>query len=268
MEPIVSNSKKIKTLLKVIVFSSIAICLINNIYALEVGELQYNPQVIHPGDDVDIWIKVTNNDYKNELRNVKISIKPHYPFELKQVNPTKGEAKIPHLYIGDSDMVYFKLHVNENTSSRNYRMDITVSYDKVERQNGEDIVTHHSWTKVYYLPVYGIANFEINLKNPNSSLLTPARTESIPILIYNKGTGRAKECSLSIGGNQYISPVDTTKFYMGNVKPNEGRTVGLKLYTNGNTPEGSYLIPAKISWIDEDGTKKSENINIVVSILT
>ncbi|MBW9221417.1 COG1361 S-layer family protein [Methanothermococcus sp. SCGC AD-155-M21] len=266
MEPIVNNSKKIKKLLKIIVFSSIIACLINSVCALEVGELQYNPKVIHPGDDVDIWIKVTNNDYKNELRNVKISIKPHYPFELKQVNPTKGESTISHLYIGDSDMVYFKLHVNENATSRNYRIDVSVSYDKVERQNGEDIVTHHSWTKVYYLPVYGIANFEMNLKNSNSSLLTPARTESIPILIYNKGTGRAKEFSLSIGGNQYISPVDTTKFYMGYVRPNEGRIVELKLYTNGNTPEGSYLIPTKISWIDEDGTEKNENINIGVVV--
>ncbi|HIP17280.1 MAG TPA: hypothetical protein EYG76_03125 [Methanothermococcus okinawensis] len=261
-----TKSKKVKTLLKIIVFSSMMICLINNIYALEVGELQYNPKVIHPGDDVDIWIKVTNDDYKNELKNIKVSITPHYPFELKQVNPIKGEAIISHLNTGESDTVYFKLHVNENATSRDYRLDVTVSYDKVERENGEDVITHHSWTKTYYLPVYGIANFEISLDNFNSSLLTPARTKSIPILICNKGTGRAKECTLSIEGNQYISPVGTTKYYLGNVKPNEGKIIELKLYTNENTPEGSYLIPAKISWIDEDGTEKSENINIGVVV--
>ncbi|MBW9220402.1 hypothetical protein KKP89_03150, partial [Methanothermococcus sp. SCGC AD-155-N22] len=57
------------------------IIVITNVEALSLGELQYSPEVIYPGDDVDLWIKITNNDEK-DLKNIEVSIKPHYPFEL------------------------------------------------------------------------------------------------------------------------------------------------------------------------------------------
>ena len=131
----------------------ILMMVITNVEALSLGELQYSPEVIRPGDDVDLWIKVTNNDEK-DLKNIKISIKPHYPFELRQVNPKKGTAVIHHLNPGESDIAYFKLHIDESAVSREYRLDITVSYDEVEYEGEEEIVTHHSWTKVYYIPVH------------------------------------------------------------------------------------------------------------------
>ncbi|WP_326830419.1 COG1361 S-layer family protein [Methanofervidicoccus abyssi] len=241
----------------------ILIMVVTSVKALSLGELQYSPEVIHPGDDVDLWIKVTNDNYDEDLKNIEISIKPHYPFELKQVNPIKGVATIHHLNPGESDVVHFKLHVNESAVSGNYRLDITVSYDKVEKEEG--VVTHHNWTKVYYLPVYGTPNFEIVLEN-NSLSLIPGRTVTIPILIYNKGTGKAKECTLSIGSNQYISPVGGTKFYIGTVKPQEIKLINLKLHTDENTPEGAYLIPATLCWIGEDGTEKSEEINMGLTV--
>lgn len=240
------------------------IIVITNVEALSLGELQYSPEVIYPGDDVDLWIKVTNNDEK-DLKNIEVSIKPHYPFELRQVNPKKGTAVIHHLNPGESDIVYFKLHIDESAISREYRLDITVSYDKIEYDKGEEIVTHYNWTKVYYIPVYGTPNFEIELIN-NSPSLTPGKTERISLLIYNKGTGKAKECTLSIGGNQYISPVGSTKFYLGTVKPQGRKLINLRLYTNGDTPEGTYIIPATLSWIDEGGKVKSENINIGLTV--
>jgi hypothetical protein len=255
-----SLTLRLKKYMSVIAFSSIIFLLISSAHALQVNEPQYEPLKIHPGDDVDLWFKITNDDYNKEVKDIKITITPHYPFEIKQVNPTKGVATLSHLNSGESDTTYFKLHVNEDAPSRNYRIDVKVSYDEVEHKNGEDIITHHEWTKIYYLPIYGTANFEINTKNNIS--LTPAKTKIVPITLYNKGTGTAKQCTLTIGGNNYISPIDTTKFYVGSVKANEGKTINLKLYTNEKTPEGSYLIPATISWIDEDGAQKTENINI------
>ncbi len=252
--PIEHVSKFIVCLLMVIVTISSA-------YALQMDEPQYNPNIIHPGDDVDLWFKITNDDYNNEVRDVRVSIKSHYPFELKQVNPTKGVATITHLNAGESDTVYFKLHVNEEAPSRDYRLDVTIYYDVVEYDNGEEVVTHYEFTKIYYLPVYGLANFEITNSNDNVTL-TPAKTQTIPIVIKNKGTGTAKQCTLTINGNDYITPVDTTKFYMGSLNSGESETLDLKLYTNEKTPEGSYLIPATLNWIDEDGTQRTENINI------
>ena len=231
-----------------------------SVEALSLGELQYYPQVIHPGDEVDLWIKVTN-DEDEELKNIVISVTPHYPFELKQVNPKKGVAIIHHLNPGESDIVYFKLHVDEGATSRDYRVDVKVSYNKV----GEEEVTYHSWTKVYYLPVHGTPNLEIEIDN-NSLLSTPGKTVTIPIFIYNRGTGRARDCTLSLGGNKYLSPVGSTKFYLGTMRPQEGKPVNLRLYTQVDTPEGTYLIPATLSWIDEDGRRRSEKIDIGIRV--
>ncbi|WP_292460016.1 COG1361 S-layer family protein [Methanothermococcus sp.] len=256
------NIKKlnIKKYIAITVFSSILISsVISGVYALQVDNPQYKPLNIHPGDDVDLWFKITNNNYNNNVKNIRITITPHYPFEIKQVNSIKGTYTISHLNPGESDTAYFKLHVNENAPSRDYRIDVKVSYDEVENENGEDITRHYEWTKPYYLHVYGIANFEINAENIT---LTPAKTKIIPITLYNKGTGTAKQCTLTIGGNNCISPIDTTKFYVGSIEANEGKIINLKLYANEKTPEGAYLIPATVSWIDEDGTPKTENINI------
>ncbi|XRO77539.1 COG1361 S-layer family protein [Methanocaldococcus sp. 10A] len=272
----------------------LSLIVVSSAYALQIGEIQHQPNVIHPGDDVDLWIKISNDNYNNEVKNIVVKITPHYPFELKQVNPIKGVAKISQLNPGESNTVYFKLHVNDNAPSGDYRIDINVSYDEVYNENGKNIIHHYELTKVYYLQVYGIASFEIN---GNFSLI-PSKTQTVPIIIKNTGTGTAKEVNLYIGyslnsinagtesttisaygttknlqktiyyptpipiSNLPISPVGETKYYLGALKPEDSRVINLKLYTSSNLDEGCYQIPAVVTWIDEDGTKRAEQIAI------
>ncbi|MBA2862037.1 COG1361 S-layer family protein [Methanococcus maripaludis] len=228
--------------------------------ALEIDEPQYNPTVIHPGDDVDVWIDVTNDEGSDEkIEDLRITVDSKYPFEIKQVNPTKGVYTISTLAEGESDTAYFKLHINEDASSRDYRFDVKVSYDIVEYKNGDKVVTTRSFTKVYYIPVYGLANFEINSYGVT---LTPAKTEDVQLKVTNKGTGTAKQATLTIGSNSLINPVDTTKLYLGSLSPDVTKLLSVSLHASGDTTEGSYLIPATLSWIDEDGTENFEVINI------
>ncbi|ACV24373.1 COG1361 S-layer family protein [Methanocaldococcus fervens] len=280
----------LKEVFKKIALSMILLVAISSVSALQVDELQYQPNVIHPGDDVDVWIKVTNDNYDDEVKDIVVEISPHYPFELRQVNPIKGKATISHLNPGEADTVHFKLHVDENAPSRDYRIDVKVSYDEVDDED-----THHyEFTKIYYIHVYGIASFEIG---GNFSLI-PSKTQTVPIKIVNKGTGTAKEVNLYVGyslssvnagsesitisaygttknqqkalyypiavplSNLPISPVGETKFYIGALEPGDGKVINLNLHTASNLVEGSYQIPAVITWIDEDGTKRAEQITI------
>ena len=279
-------TNKIKALL-------LSLVIISGVYALQIDNPQYQPNIIHPGDDVDLWIKITNDNYNKEVKNVVVEITPHYPFELRQVNPVKGKATISHLSVGESDTVYFKLHVDENAPSRDYRIDVKVSYDEVDEDDNEK-VTHKEVTKTFPLSVYGVASFEIG---GNFSLI-PSKTQTVPIVIKNTGTGTAKEVNLYIGyslnsvnagsesvevsaygttktqektiyyptavplSNLPISPVGETKFYLGALKPDTTKTINLKLHTNSNLVEGCYQIPAVITWVDEDGTKRAEQITI------
>jgi len=272
----------------------IGFILLSSISAIQIDAPQYQPNVIHPGDDVDLWIKINNDNYDNEVKNIVVEVTPHYPFELRQVNPIKGKATISHLNPGESDTVYFKLHVDENAPSRDYEIDVKVSYDEINKEDGKETIHHYEITKIYYLHVYGIASFEIN---GNFSLI-PSKTQTVPIEIINTGTGTAKEVNLYIGyslnsvnagsesvevsaygttktqektiyyptavpiSNLPISPVGETKFYLGALKPDNSRVINLKLYTASNLVEGCYQIPAVITWIDEDGTKRAEQITI------
>ena len=38
----------------------------------EIGET--NPNVIHPGDDVNVWIKITNDNYDKQLKDITVEI--------------------------------------------------------------------------------------------------------------------------------------------------------------------------------------------------
>ncbi|ABO34887.1 conserved hypothetical protein [Methanococcus maripaludis C5] len=245
---------------KIILAIGLLSILATAVSALEIDEPQYNPNVIHPGDDVDVWIDVANDEGSDEtIEDLRITVTSKYPFEVKQVNPTKGVYTISSLSEGGSDTAYFKLHINEDASSRDYRLDVKVSYDIVEYKNGDRVVTSRSFTKVYYIPVYGLANFEIN---SDGVTLTPAKTESVQLKVMNKGTGTAKDATLTIGSNDLINPVDSTKFYLGSLSPDVTKLLSINLHASGDTTEGSYLIPATLSWIDEDGTENSEIINI------
>ncbi len=277
-----------------IALSIILLVATSSVGALQVDNPQYQPKVIHPGDDVDLWIKISNDNYDDEVKNIVVEVTPHYPFELRQVNPVKGKATISHLNPGEADTVYFRLHVDENAPSNDYRIDVKVSYDEVEDDDGKKITRHYEFTKVYYLHVYGIASFEID---GNFSLI-PSKTQIVPIKIVNTGTGTAKEVNLYVGyslkplnagsesvtisaygttknqqkaiyyptaiplSNLPISPVEKTKFYLGALKPDDDKVINLKLHTDDNLIEGCYQIPAVITWIDEDGTKRAEQISI------
>ncbi|WP_156769990.1 COG1361 S-layer family protein [Methanocaldococcus sp. FS406-22] len=280
--------------IRIIFIQIILLMAISSVGAIQIGELEYQPNIVHPGDDVDIWIKITNDNYNNELKNIVVEITPHYPFELKQVNPVKGKAYISHLNVGESDTVHFKLHVNENAPSNNYEIDVKVSYDEVENENGKEIINHYEVTKVYHLPVYGVANFEVF---GNFSLI-PAKTQTVPIIISNLGTGKAKDVNIYIGyelnsvnagtqsteisaygttktveenifyptvipiQNLPISPVGITKFYLGTIKPGESKEIFVKLYTSDKLSEGSYQIPIVITWTGEDGSKKATLVSL------
>ncbi|WP_456471553.1 COG1361 S-layer family protein [Methanocaldococcus sp.] len=259
-------------------------------YALQVLEPEYHPKIIHPGDDVDLWVKVYNDNYNDNYRveNLVIKITPYYPFELKQVNPTKGEVIVNELNPGEDYTAYFKLHVNENAESGDYKIKIEVSYDLVNIKTNEKY--HYNYGKIFYLPIYGVADFVVN----GNFSLVPAKTMVVPITIKNVGTGKAKDVnvyvcyllnSTNIGSYQkqvsayettiteskniafpvpiplkssLIYPVGESKFYLSTLNPKEEKKIFVKLYTSPKAFEGSYPLPIVITWTDEDGTKKAQ----------
>ena len=239
----------------------IGFVLLSSISAIQIDNPQYQPNIIHPGDDVDLWIKITNNNYDNEIKNVVVEVSPHYPFELRQVNPVKGKAKIGHLNPGESDTVYFKLHVDENAPSRDYRIDVKVSYDEVKEENREEIIYHKEITKIYYLPVYGIASFQLKI---NDTSIIPGKTKTIKLDVKNVGTGNAKYLNIYLIGNDKINILGGGSVFIGCLKANNQYIIPIKIYAVPEIENGIYSINAKLFWIGEDG--RQYNLTIPLNI--
>jgi len=231
---------------------------------MQVDNPQYQPKVIHPGDDVDLWIKITNNNYDDEVKDVVVEVTPHYPFELRQVNPVKGKAEISHLNPGEADTVYFKLHVDENAPSRDYRIDVKVSYDEVDKEDGKEIVHHKEITKIYYLHVYGVASFEIDV---NDTSIIPGKTKTIRLDIKNVGTGNAKYLNIYLIGNNKINILGGGSYYIGCLKPNHQYILPVKVYAVPEIEDGIYSINARLFWVGEDGNQYNLTIPLNIKIL-
>ncbi len=250
--------------------------LITPIFAIKIDNPQYrvdrlipnetSPNIIHPGDDVDIWLKITNDNYDKEVKDIKITITPHYPFEIKQINPTKGTATISHLNIGESDTAYFKLHVDEDAPSRYYRIDVHVTATEYEKEDGKTIEHYINFTKIYYIPVWGIAKFELKT-DENSSTINPSETNVLKITMKNKGTGVAKYLTVELSGSENVNIVGPATFYLKSIKPEENKQILTKIYAKTKVNDGVYPITAKISWIGEDGEEYSSTIPINIKVI-
>ncbi|WP_244409420.1 COG1361 S-layer family protein [Methanocaldococcus jannaschii] len=251
-------------MMKKLLIILIGFILLSSISAIQIDAPQYQPNVIHPGDDVDLWIKINNDNYDNEVKNIVVEVTPHYPFELRQVNPIKGKATISHLNPGESDTVYFKLHVDENAPSRDYRIDVKVSYDEVDKEDGKETSHHYEITKIYYLHVYGIASFEINIDDTS---IIPGKTKTIKLDIKNVGTGNAKYLNLYLIGNDKINILGGSLIFVGCLKANNQYIIPIKIYAVPEIEDGIYSINANLFWVGEDGKQYNSTIPLNIRVV-
>ncbi|WP_457613829.1 COG1361 S-layer family protein, partial [Methanocaldococcus sp.] len=146
----------------------------------------------------------------------------------------------------------------------NYEIDIKVNYDEVETENGKEITNHYQLTKIYYLPIYGKADFEINVDNTS---ITPGRSKFIHITIKNDGTGTAKYLSIYLKGNEKINVLGGSSVYLGCLNAGEQKTIPIELYAIPEIEDGIYSINAELYWTGEDGNRYNTTIPINIRVL-
>ncbi|MCS3900738.1 COG1361 S-layer family protein [Methanococcus voltae] len=250
-------------ILKMVSIVGLLLLIVNSCFGLAIEEPETTPKIIHPGDDVDIWFKLNNNEVigdNERVEDVYVEITPSYPFELLQVNPSKGKITYNYLEDGVSKDLHFKFHVDDDARSNEYKMDVNVKYYVVRYENGEEEYKYsRSVSRSFYITIYGDANFELS---SDGDVLIPSETTQIPVIIANKGTGVAKQVSFSVGNTESVNPVDTTKFYIGSISPSESTKTYISLHTDEKATEGSYSVPITIDWIDQEGLTKQDTINL------
>ncbi|ABR56913.1 COG1361 S-layer family protein [Methanococcus aeolicus] len=249
------------------------ILLIMPVSAMQIDSPQYRvdkltpdetyPQIIHPGDTVDIWFKITNDDDDN-VKDVKITVSPNYPFELKQVNPIEGTAEISHLNGGESDNAYFKFHINDNTQSGTYRINVNLMATKYKKEDGEIVESQINFTKIYYINIYSVAKFELN---SNKDTISSPDANDIQLYIKNKGNGNAKAVVVNFRGSDNVNIVGPTTFYLNSINSKINKVISTQLYVTPKAEDKVYPITASISWVGEDGAPYNSTIPINIKVI-
>ncbi|MBP2171937.1 COG1361 S-layer family protein [Methanococcus voltae] len=265
-----SNNSSSLNLLFILISLMILLLSINPSSALQVDNPQYtvdtntfntsNPKIIHPGDDVDIWIKITNDNTDKELKNIEVELTPKYPFETKQVNSVIGKATLSHLNEGESDVVHFKVHVDENAPSGEYPIILNVKAIRYD----EDYESTQEMGKTYYLPIYGLAKFEMGLYG--ESEIEPSETKAISLNIHNKGTGNAKYLSISFAGSENVNIVGPTTHYIGLLKASSSNNIKISANSVPESKPGVYPIDATLTWIGEDGASYTAKMPVNLEV--
>ncbi|MBP2144041.1 hypothetical protein J2127_001210 [Methanococcus voltae] len=236
---------------------------ISGVSALQIDDPQYNPSVIKPGDDADIWIKFTNDEGNDRIvKNLIVELEDGYPIEIKQTNPTKGIYTISNLNKGESDLAHFKINIDKNAQTNDFKIKVKYTYDIYDDVD-DKYPTHESREREYYLPVKGEADFELTSEDVQ---LIPASNMEYPIIIKNVGTGIAKDIDVLVGSSAYINPVGGVKYNVKVLEPFGSTEVVLNLHADSKTTEGSYIVPVTLVWTDEDGTKHNETIEFGVIV--
>ena len=249
------------------------ILLISPMSALQIDNPQYRvdtltpdetyPQIIHPGDTLDMWFKIIN-DGDNNVKDIKITVSPNYPFEIKQVNPIEGTAEISHLNTGESDNAYFKFHINENTQSGTYRINVNLMATEYTKEDGKIVETKINFTKIYYINIYSVAKFELS---SDKNTISPSETNNIKLYIKNKGTGNAKDVVVNLKGLDDVDIVGPTTFYLNSINSKINKVIFTQLYATPDTEDKVYPITASISWVGEDGAPYNSTIPINIKVI-
>ncbi len=220
------------------------LCMLHIARAISV-ELQ--PVVAVPGERADIFITIVNTQ-NMEIKDIYVTLHAPNGFVVKTDNP----VYVSSLSQGEATSVYFSLLVPKGAEERSYRAEVSVKYRKGYSEEEEE--------KTFYITVRGVPDFYLS---SDASVLEEGKENRVKVVVTNRGSGKAEECSLYAIPSMAISPVGSGKYFLGDMPPGASRTLYLELYAR-ELPRGIYVLPLEVVCIGSGGVYTQ---NVTLSFL-
>ena len=207
-------------------------------------------------DAVDTKITLQNVEGTNSL----------YPFSVIEGSTTNFVNNIKNK---DKIIVKFNLKVDKDALSKNYTLNISISYKDIA-------IRDYSKTEKVNLFVEEKEKSDepkliVKSVITDPKIISPGQNFKVSINILNNGGGIAKNSTIQYSGvgtsnDLYpFTPLDTSNtIYIGDIKPDEEKLVKVNFSTSSDAKDGVYNIILNLSYEDGEKYSESQKIGVVV----
>jgi len=239
---------------------------------LVVGLASTRPAGIAPGDQFDLDVTLRNLGDR-VARNVVLALSGGGPFAPLGAGNTRS---VTTLGVGQAVTLTFTLAVDANAKPGAYSQGATLEYEdwSGNRYNSQQSVGLVVASRRLDQPLPMITGY-----TTGRGELQPGEVFTLTLDVQNVGGRRAVRALIALettqaagagagaGGLGAIAPLESSNVkFLPILEPGEKRTVTQKMAVDGSAASGAYLLTARFTYEDEEGTsyQRSEVISLLV----
>jgi hypothetical protein len=262
---------------KFLVLGVLTLLLLGSASALSKAEIRINsvtwdPTYVEAGDDATIYAKFVLRPVEGAFGvenpdNIAIGQDPSV-FYRAQLEPAddlaeryvviKQEAKdVGHLFVGESWTTPFEVKIRENAVAASYKMRFSVLKTDINGQN-EEVVKFMEFD----LPIKGSVKFDVDSDN----VVNLGSISDIKVEVSNVGNGAARQVMAALSMTTPFTTARTSEIYLGDFTGGESKNATFSVSVDSSADAMVYKIPLTITYLDDNGTEKTESRDIGVRI--
>ncbi len=262
---------------KILVLGMLTILLLGSASALLKAEIRINsvtwdPTYVEAGDDVTIYAKyvlrptdgawlVQNPDNiamgQDPSVFYKAQLEPADDLAKKYVIIKQETKDVGHLFVGESWTTPFEVKIRENAVAASYRMRFSVVKTDIDGKDEELVKVME-----FDLPIKGLVKFDVDSDN----VVSLGSISDIKVAVSDVGNGAARHVMVKLGLTAPFTPAKTSEIYLGDFSGGESKNATFSVSVDSKTDAMVYKIPLTITYLDDNGTEKTEERDIGVRI--
>jgi len=225
--------------------------------AIVVQGFQITPPEVHPGDELNVQMKIKNVGADAHDVRVQLTTVGQSPFV--SLTPT-------FVFVGDigsnkttTSEISYDLRVSGDAKAQPYPLQLTISYYDVYGQP-------NSVTESISICVQGITSFQLLNVQPSSLNVEPGEVVTIEADLLLIGTETVKFVQVQIVPNHPFVWVSESYEYIGRVDPDSPVPFDVQFMVDSNATSGSYTLQMKVSYWDEYNQERQAIRELPVTI--
>ncbi len=211
---------------------------------LEVTLLQYEPVPAHPGDSLDVWVKIENVG-GDVARNVQLQMSDNYPFSVSSERNLHTIGTLPgqNAYVAK-----FRMRVDSNAPAGTSTL-------RVRYSKGEGTV----W-KEEYLPIdieSRITALEIESVEMTPKNLVPGTEGQLKLTVRNTADSQIRDVNVKLDLENSEAPIvpvqSSTQLRIDSLAPGETKEFVFNVMAELDASSNAYTLPVDVSFKDDEG---------------
>lgn len=217
-------------------------------------EITSEPEIISPGKQADISIKITNNA-DSAVKDIKVKMDlsgddvPFVPLK------TTTEKKIYQLGSRESDTLDYRVIAEPDAEAGAYKIPLEISYYDETGQKVES-------SDIIGLRIGSVPDISITLDESN--ILSTPSLGDITIRFTNKGLNDIKLVNVIAEESKSYSMMSPSEVYVGNIDSDDYETAEFKIYAEKS--EEDIEFPITYSYYDSNNKEYEEQATVTIPL--